>query len=47
MLEQLEQEDSDTFEHTHLKIIQDFSNDASKLLFMLDGQESYLKRKGW
>ena len=45
-LERLQRDNSNLFEYKHLKTIQDFNDDASKLLFMLDGQGTYLKKMG-
>ena len=45
MLQWLEWEESKTVDHKCLKIIQDFNNNISKLLFIIDSLKSYLKKK--
>lgn len=47
LIEKLDREGKGLFQSKHLKSYEDFSNDASKFFFMLDGKADCIRSKGW
>ena len=46
-LEKLEREERDTFLHEHLKTMQEYLNDISKCMIILDKNWKCLMSNGW